>query len=85
MLTSPFGRYFENFVTLLSFMEFAMWVFWSYYPDDLEPVFFADYAVGAIYVIEWVLRFYISQHRLQFLITDSAISRKTTIVPAPYI
>ena len=60
MLQSDAGRYFENFVTLLSFFGFFMYVMYTYYPDEFGPWFYSDYAIGSIYFIEWLLRFYIT-------------------------
>lgn len=81
MLQSDAGRYFENSVTLLSFFGFFMYVFWTYYPDEFGPWFYSDYGVGSIYLIEWLIRFYISQHRIKWLLNDPAGVDLLTALP----
>ena len=58
-----------------------MYVFWTYYPDEFGPWFYSDYAVASIYLIEWLIRFYISQHRIKWLLTSADGIDLITAIP----
>lgn len=68
-----YGMYIELFAAFLCFLTSVAFIITTYIDSHLQWLDIADYVVSAIILLHFLLKLYISQHRLQFFLTPNSL------------
>ena len=79
--SSKYGRALENFNTIITFIGCFMYVCMTYSRGKPEEFYKLDPFVGAVYLVEWILKLYVAQHRVQYFFTINSLLDFITAIP----
>lgn len=81
ILTSKLGKYLEIFSAFGSFLGVCVYIVSTYIDGGISWMYSIDLAVMIVYLIEYLLRLFASQHRLVYVFSVWSLVEMATIAP----